>query len=317
MRYSNSYNTFTKIQFNFDLFFLYFNFFFFVIMDVFYIKALCLRRDFIDSDIIKTLENKIKALFHIAHSHMRNNNFSFDDYWLNIASTFTYYFLSFRTTTIGEEYIGIKITRNKSFIFYFFYLAFKKLFSVIFEKLYEKLKKYFTNKRCSKLYSDLLDTLLPSLNTIENMYNCFFLLNNTANISIIQRLIGIKYEMKNLRKPFSETNKYVIKIIGLISLTRLLMKLINTLKFSYRLIYINGKNKNEDLKLKLSLNPTDTRKYCPLCLSKYKSRSLTPCGHSFCWDCIIKYIVTKKVLMCPKCRYKIRPNEIILLQNYE
>ena len=58
----------------------------------------------------------------------------------------------------------------------------------------------------------------------------------------------------------------------------------------------------------------DNENICLLCLNKYKNTCCTPCGHLFCWTCIHLYLTEKDI--CPKCKSKIKPQEILFLQNY-
>ena len=59
----------------------------------------------------------------------------------------------------------------------------------------------------------------------------------------------------------------------------------------------------------------DKENVCLLCLNKYSNTCCTPCGHLFCWSCIHLYLIRKDT--CPKCKIKIKPQDIIFLQNYD
>jgi len=55
-------------------------------------------------------------------------------------------------------------------------------------------------------------------------------------------------------------------------------------------------------------------KKCSLCLELRKNSSVTPCGHLYCWNCIIDWLRTKQE--CPICREKVLPSRIVALGNY-
>ena len=70
----------------------------------------------------------------------------------------------------------------------------------------------------------------------------------------------------------------------------------------------------------LQLNENDESQHineneiCGLCYDKRKSASVTPCGHLFCWECIIKNCVIKPE--CPQCRQYCPARKIIRLRNF-
>jgi hypothetical protein len=57
---------------------------------------------------------------------------------------------------------------------------------------------------------------------------------------------------------------------------------------------------------------------CPVCLeSKKDNRTLTPCGHSMCLDCLEIYL-NKKMDVCPECKakYKIFPKAADFMKDF-
>jgi peroxin-10 len=59
----------------------------------------------------------------------------------------------------------------------------------------------------------------------------------------------------------------------------------------------------------------DVSKRCSLCLEEMKNTSCTPCGHLFCWSCILEWLSSKSE--CPLCREPTQQSRVVQLQNFE
>lgn len=101
------------------------------------------------------------------------------------------------------------------------------------------------------------------------------------------------------------------RILGFFSVTCVLVHLISAI--------FNLKNMNISLEEKsttgiLIRESTTVANKCPLCLNIRKHTSVTPCGHLFCWGCIMSWLQEQP--KCPLCRQGVQPSRVVFLKNY-
>ena len=78
---------------------------------------------------------------------------------------------------------------------------------------------------------------------------------------------------------------------------------------------VNSKVPCMDIPLESSDFLINQTKICTICRGLRKNPAITPCGHVFCWECIIRHTLGSQK-ECPLCRSVCLPQNIRCLQNY-
>lgn len=169
---------------------------------------------------------------------------------------------------------------------------------------------------------------------IEELQNCFFFLNQNY-YDFFQTLFNIKFEKVSeiaLNEELLDSSSF--KFIGKLSFLKLFFELLlfftkikDDWKEEEKNLIMNktnifeSQNKYKKLNFRLKGGPhkrtniiQNDGKNCLLCLDQRRNTSITPCGHLFCWDCIIKHL--QKNQSCPFCRKICVAQSVIHLQNF-
>lgn len=238
--------------------------------------------------------------------------------------------------TLGEEYVDlIYVGRRGTKLVE----RYKKLLFIIFYCL----SPYFTTKFLQKWRTSDKDkySFKSVLNTLVNLHLVLFYFRG-AYYDIFKRIFGLRYavghkvDANEAKFRNSSSNSY--KFLGYILLVQGASKVIPAIFRQLRSIALpdtgrinerrNWEEKGKDAitgipeasqivhiylsdESQLPYIPQASRS-CILCLNAMTDPSCAPCGHIFCWDCILSWC--KERPECPLCRQKCQAQQVLSLR---
>jgi peroxin-10 len=239
-------------------------------------------------------------------------------YWLEwhreiqLIGEFVYYGLTtgLGNQTLGEEYCNIvEISGNSSPSLW------RRLLSVsiqvfgryALEKSIGYARRLFLNYDVylSKL-AGVFEEAVASANELHLVL--FYLLGVYQFAS--KRLIGIRY--KTIRyENIILTNPY--EILGWLVLMQLVIR---NIKYFWKK-YKDNQRSSTSIEEPESPNRAGVSESlrCSLCLECCMTPTTPPCGHLFCWQCIMNWVSDQ--MQCPVCRNPVLPRQLIALQNFD
>lgn len=138
---------------------------------------------------------------------------------------------------------------------------------------------------------------------------------------ISKRLSGIRHLMVYYNSLAPPSSPY--KLLGWLVLLQLVMKLIQWLMkwqgsaqlFASPVPFRGQTGKSSSDAETVGSSRVEIGIRCLLCLENCSAATATPCGHVFCWKCVVEWSNEKSE--CPVCRNKIEPQLLVVLQHFD
>ena len=147
--------------------------------------------------------------------------------------------------------------------------------------------------------------------TVVNLLSQFHLAlfyTHGAFYHIAKRLSGLRYVTIKYGVPQNMAQSSPYKYLGWIMTLQVVVKIID------RIQQLKRKDWNSNSSKFSQESGNNSSLQCMLCLNTCKSETSTPCGHIFCWECIVEWSREKEE--CPICRSSTLPRQLVHLQNF-
>lgn len=161
--------------------------------------------------------------------------------------------------------------------------------------------------------------LLHAIPYIQAMHRTWFYIYG-GKYQLSRRLTGINYVL--IRHWLNiKHSVYGYQVLGMISAAQLLLVFAAFIKETMRTKQVTAEtiekaNRLRDRIQSAAHQPqqSETLPKCVLCLEVRHDTCTTPCGHLFCWPCIMDWLDQKEE--CPVCREPMHKSNVVYLMNF-
>ncbi|XP_052847044.1 peroxisome biogenesis factor 10 [Drosophila gunungcola] len=230
--------------------------------------------------------------------------------------------------TLGEEYTGIiQVDGNykqiPSRLLQLISIVLEFGGDSLFQRLLQKLDTYVANHEeirpeVKPQLKKVIQRLRHSPSYVKALHKSLFYLD-ARKYQLSKRTTGINYVLiRHWLQP--EFSLYGYKILGVITFLQVSVSLAISgwdvwrehKRQQLEAIKQAGKKFLQRGSTGQSADPDAPQ--CILCLEPRSNSSLTPCGHIFCWSCLLEWLEERDE--CPLCRESLKKSQVIPLQNY-
>ncbi|KAH8349976.1 hypothetical protein KR084_010706 [Drosophila pseudotakahashii] len=230
--------------------------------------------------------------------------------------------------TLGEEYTGIiQVDGNykqiPSRLLQLIAIVLEFGGDSFFQRLLQKLDTYVANHEeiraeAKPQLKKIIQRLRHSPSYVKALHKSLFYLD-ASKYQLSKRTTGINYVLiRHWLQP--EFSLYGYKILGVITFLQVSVSLAISGWDAWRehkrqqleQIRQVGKKFLQQGSSEKDVDPDAPQ--CILCLEPRSNSSLTPCGHIFCWSCLLEWLEERDE--CPLCRESLKKSQVIPLQNF-
>ncbi|KAH8347506.1 hypothetical protein KR059_011971 [Drosophila kikkawai] len=234
--------------------------------------------------------------------------------------------------TLGEEYTGIiQVDGNykqiPSRLLQLLAIVLEFGGDSLFQRLLQKLELYVANHeeirpQAKQQLKKIILRVRQSPGYVKALHKSLFYLD-ASKYQLSKRTTGINYVLiRHWLQP--EFSLYGYKILGVITFLQVTVSLaisgwdawrehrrqqLEAIKQAGKKLFLQRRSASVK-----DADPDSDAPQCILCLEPRSHSSLTPCGHIFCWHCLLEWLEERDE--CPLCRESLKKSQVILLQNY-